>query len=195
MRTWFILAAIMFTAVLPLQAQDEEPASNKRNDVYYTEAEAREKVFGEALIWRDTVIQVDSSARARLREASGLSESDSAVTLWYSPGQDGAPVGVYRVASEMGKHSPFDFLVGLDEELTVKGIVVMTYREARGGDVRRARFLKQFQGKAAGDPVSVNRDIIGISGATISSRAVTRGVRKTLWWAHEIWPGNGGESE
>lgn len=187
---------VTIVTVCSLRAATEpEPESNRRNDVYYTEVQAREKIFGSAFLWRDTVIRVDSATRARLHETTGLTEPDTTVRLSYTLGSDSAVSAVYRVASEVGKHSPFDFLVGLDDKLAVKGIVIMTYREARGGEVRRSRFLKQFAGKTPGDPVSLNRDIIGIAGATLSSRAVTRGVRKTLWWAHEIWPGHGEGSE
>jgi len=184
-----IVAALMILATGPLQAADSaELESNRRDDVFYSEEEARDRVFGESLAWQDTVIHVDSSARASLHQAAGLVESDTVVRIWFVPGDDGVPQVVYRVASEVGKHNPFDFLVGLNRERKVEGIVILNYREARGGDVRRARFLRQFEGKALSDAVSVNRDIIGISGATLSSRAVTRGVRKTLWWVAHLWP-------
>ena len=32
----------------------------------------------------------------------------------------------------------------------------------------------------------LNRDILGIAGATLSAWAVNRGVKKTLWWVERI---------
>jgi len=72
-------------------------------------------------------------------------------------------------------------------DLKVKDVVVLTYRESRGGEVRRSRFLRQYRGKSAKSPVRLNRDVIGIAGATLSAQAVNRGVKKALWWAHKVW--------
>jgi Na+-translocating ferredoxin:NAD+ oxidoreductase RnfG subunit len=118
-----------------------------------------------------------------LRKATGLTEQESPVILHWMRGPDGQLLGAYRVASEVGKYLPFEFLVALDGELAVKEVVVLNYREARGGQVQRTRFTGQFGGKTASSPIDLNRDIIGISGATLSAQAVTRGIKKTLWWA------------
>jgi hypothetical protein len=169
-------------------AEDLGPESNRRNDVYFTEEQARQKVYGRGLEWIDTVIHVDSLMRAALYEQTGHAEADSTVRFGYALGEDGRLVGSYHIASEIGKYLPFEFLVALDENLHVKDIVVLNYRESRGGEVRRERFVRQYRGKDAADPVSLNRDIIGISGATLSAQAINRGVKKTLWWAMQLWP-------
>jgi Na+-translocating ferredoxin:NAD+ oxidoreductase RnfG subunit len=46
--------------------------------------------------------------------------------------------------------------------------------------VSRRRFLDQFRGKTARSPLRLNKDILNITGATVSSRAVTLGVKKAL---------------
>ena len=56
----------------------------------------------------------------------------------------------------------------------------MVYRETRGGDVKRERFLSQYRGKTVRDPISTNRDIINISGATLSVRSMNAGVKRVL---------------
>ena len=130
----------------------------------------------------DALIKVDSAARHELYSTTGLIEADSVVRLSYFRDSTGAPAGAYRVASEVGKYLPFEFLVALDGAGRVQEIVVLNYSESRGGEVRRERFLAQFRGKDAESPVRLNRDILGIAGATLSAWAVNRGVKKTLWW-------------
>jgi Na+-translocating ferredoxin:NAD+ oxidoreductase RnfG subunit len=56
---------------------------------------------------------------------------------------------------------------------------VMRYREAYGSEVREQRFLSQFNGKSATSSLRPGSDITAISGATISSYAVTRGAEET----------------
>ena len=160
---------------------------------YFTEAEARVRVFGEGLRWHDTLVAIDSAARRELFERTGLQESEELVRLSYALDDSGEFAGACRVASEVGKFLPFEFLVGLDADLRVKDIVVLIYRESHGADVRRARFLEQYRGKSVDAPVRLNRDVVAIAGATLSSWAVNRGVKKTLWWAHRAWPNRGAD--
>jgi len=41
-------------------------------------------------------------------------------------------------------------------------------------------FTQQFVGKGVGDPLEIGQDVDGLSGATLSSRAVVRGIRESL---------------
>ena len=49
-----------------------------------------------------------------------------------------------------------------------------------GYEVRNPEWRKQFVGKTAADPLRLNADIRNISGATLSSRHVTDGVKRVL---------------
>ena len=44
----------------------------------------------------------------------------------------------------------------------------------------RRRFLNQYRGKGPQSALRINKDILNITGATVSSRAVTIGVRKAI---------------
>jgi FAD:protein FMN transferase len=71
-------------------------------------------------------------------------------------------------------------LIGVDTAHRVAGVQILVYREPRGGEVSREYFLRQYRGKSVGDPIRMNRDIINISGATISVQSVNTAVKKTL---------------
>ena len=58
----------------------------------------------------------------------------------------------------------------------------MVYRETRGGEITQRRFLAQYKGKRGADPIQLDRDIIGVSGATLSVQGANRAVHK----AHAI---------
>lgn len=89
-------------------------------------------------------------------------------------------LGYGLITEERGKYRPITFMVGIAPGPEVKGAAVMVYRENHGGEVKRERFLVQYRGKTLTDPIRINRDIINISGATISVRSMNRGVRKVL---------------
>ena len=92
----------------------------------------------------------------------------------------GAAQGYALFGDEIGKYRPITYMVATDPELRVTSVAILVYRESRGGEVRRQRFLRQYRGKGLDDPVRINRDIVNITGATMSVRALNTGVRKAL---------------
>jgi Na+-translocating ferredoxin:NAD+ oxidoreductase RnfG subunit len=84
------------------------------------------------------------------------------------------------VMNVLGQYEPITFYVAIGSAGNVERVEIMAYRESRGSEVRRRAFLQQFDDKNAGDPLRCGNDIRNVSGATISSRAVARGVRLAL---------------
>ena len=86
----------------------------------------------------------------------------------------------YAVVDEVrGMHEPITYATRFTPAGAISRMEVMRYREAYGSEVREQRFLSQFNGKTSASPMLPGRDIAAISGATISSHAVTRGAEET----------------
>ena len=81
---------------------------------------------------------------------------------------------------ELGQHLPITFAVKLSPSGLVVRQEIVAYREARGDEVRDGRFRAQFVGKSARDTLRAGDDIVAVSGATISSRAMAIGVRRAV---------------
>ena len=79
-----------------------------------------------------------------------------------------------------GKHDLITYAVGINRDGTVKGVEILDYRETYGSEVRDKAWRQHFVGKSAKDPLKLDKDIPNISGATLSSKHVTEGVRKIL---------------
>ena len=62
----------------------------------------------------------------------------------------------------------------------VEAVEIIVYREPQGSEVSQKKFLKQYQGKSHASLLRVGQDIQNMSGATISSQSVTRGVKRDL---------------
>ena len=109
----------------------------------------------------------------------------------YGPSVNGSPrdvVGyVYLTANvppaEYGYSGRIDVLVGMDLMGIVTGIHIVNYRESLSssrGDFLRDRGLEeQVVGKHIRESFQIGRDLDGISGASISARAMFRGVRNS----------------
>jgi len=82
---------------------------------------------------------------------------------------------------EIGYSAPIEVLVGMDLEGMLSGIEVLYYRESykniRGDFINSERFPNQFEGMSVSDGFRVGRDLDGISRATITSWATSRGIR------------------
>lgn len=88
--------------------------------------------------------------------------------------------GWFIVDEVLGKHELITYAVGLDPKGRVRGIEILAYRESHGGEIRDPGWRLQFAGKTARDPLELDRDIRNISGATLSCRHVTDGVKRIL---------------
>ena len=73
----------------------------------------------------------------------------------------------------------------MDGEIT--NIAVLVYRESRGGEIAKKRFLYQFLGKSLKNPIRINKDIINITGATMSVQCMCAGVRKVIAVINEYY--------
>lgn len=98
----------------------------------------------------------------------------------------GAISGYAVVTEEVGKYLPITFIVGIDPAGRVSDVAVMVHREKIGADCARRRYLNQLPGKGPKDPIRRNRDLVHISGATMSCDGVARGVRKVLALVGEL---------
>ena len=86
-------------------------------------------------------------------------------------------MGYLLIDNIIGKSFPITFMTVLNIDGTVRDVEIMVYREPQGWEVRNKSFLRQFYGK---DSSSDSRDILSISGATLSANAIKRGVYKAM---------------
>lgn len=106
---------------------------------------------------------------------------------FYFASKDNQKTGVAIILTEPGKWGPIQFMVALDLSGKVTRVVVMSYREVRGRPIAGNSFLSQFTGKTLKDPLSVGKDITGVSGATISSTAAAFTVKKAMILYNDLW--------
>ncbi len=72
----------------------------------------------------------------------------------------------------------FDYFIFFDNNKSVKLVEVFNYQATHGYEVTAKGWLKQFVGFSGNDSLIVNKNIDGISGATISVHALTLDVQE-----------------
>lgn len=98
--------------------------------------------------------------------------------------QDQQELGVVMKASPIGYGGPIEILVGVTKDGKVSAIKIMNQNETPGLGTKTAepRFYEQFIGKQ-GKELALKKDggtIEAVTAATISSRAVTKGVQEAV---------------
>jgi len=79
----------------------------------------------------------------------------------------------------------FDYFIFFDSAKTVKQVEVYNYEATHGYEITAKGWLKQFVGFSGNDMLLVNKDIDGITGATVSVYAITADIQektKILSW-------------
>lgn len=86
--------------------------------------------------------------------------------------------GYVLLDNVLGKAMPITFMVMFDTGGKILNTQIVKYRESIGGEVASRGWAQQFVGKTCDSGFVVGTDVDGISGATISVSAITRGIQK-----------------
>jgi hypothetical protein len=129
--------------------------------------------------------ELTAEQRDRLQRRLGYTLAKPVYTIYVA--RTGETVDGYAlIDEEMGQHLPITFAVKISPQGVEQRLEVMVYRERFGDEVRDPRFSQQFSGKSSADPLRPGEDVVAVSGATISSRAMAMGVRRALVLVDEL---------
>jgi hypothetical protein len=167
--------ALGLVAVLCLGAR-----AMRAQEVLVTPDEALREIFPTLARSPVEHRRLGETDRAQLTRQLGRPIEDTAVDVISVYDSAGTLRGYAMIGEEIGKYRPISFMVGVTPTIAVREVIVLAYRESRGGDVKRRRFLSQYDGKTARDPIDLDHDIINVSGATVSVRAMNAGVKRVL---------------
>ena len=180
-RRMMLMRAFLAFAIAVGVAAAPSRAAQDASTVYMTLDQAPKSLFPGAQIERKNVPSTDEfkdKLKAKLGRVTPTVWEPSYST--FTATQDSKTVGYAVVVDEIGKVNPFTLIVAATPEFRVRDVAVMVYREPRGGEITQKRFLAQYKGKGNGDPIVLDRDIVGISGATLSVIGANRAVHKAL---------------
>ncbi len=143
--------------------------------------ELREQAFpGEPMTWQ--TLWVNKQQRETIEAILDHSFKSLRVRYW---GKDQRTTWIFE---EIGKELPITFGV-IVEGGAIVDVVVMEYRESRGGEVRYPFFTRQFKGLGLDESrgPSLDQSVDGITGATLSVRAMKK-IATLALFCHQLTP-------
>jgi FMN-binding domain len=192
----FCLALCLIVAsALPAQAERVWDSELKRflteqemslAEVYMTEDEGVKIMLPKSERVRKDRIRLSPERKTQIEERIGWKFPEEEFDVYI--GETGTRVDGYAVVQNtIGKHKPMTYMVGVDGQGSVSDIELLVFRESRGSEIRQKRFNAQYEGKTVLDPVRINKDIINISGATMSVRSMSAGIKRVLVLVDEFY--------
>ncbi len=183
------MLAAVFNIISPCSAQEgleEEPADNYQIQVFLTKEQALMKVFPDSdeIVYDEIILTDEEKNRIQSRLRRKIFEGSFIVYVGIKSGQ---VMGYAIITEEIGKFHPYTFIVATNRKGKISNIAVLVYRESRGAEIAHKRFLYQFKGKSLKNPIRINKDIINITGATMSVVTMCTGVKKVLTVIDEFY--------
>jgi Na+-translocating ferredoxin:NAD+ oxidoreductase RnfG subunit len=143
--------------------------------VQYLNVEQAQKAIFPGKTFTAAPVKLTTVQRKAIEQAGGVRVLHDEQQVWRVSG------GSWFIVDEVvGKHEFITYAAGLTADGSVKQIEVMDYRETYGGQIRDQKWRAQFVGKTSKSTLKLDSDIKNISGATLSCRHITDGVKRLL---------------
>jgi len=156
--------------VTPLAAQATQ---------YLSIEQAQRLFFPSATGHTPQPLALTAEQARNIEKTTGVRVVNPRPKVWRATAGD-TLLGHVFVDQVYGKHEFITYALAVTAGGQVAGVEILDYRETHGDQVRQPRWRAQFLGKDANDAVKLGRDIQNISGATLSCRHLTDGVRRLL---------------
>jgi Na+-transporting NADH:ubiquinone oxidoreductase subunit NqrC len=161
---------LLFVTLATREAQAER---------YLSLAEAQRVCFPQADRFESQTIRLTAEESKAVQQKSSVKVRERESQFWLA--RKGTNLhGLILLDHVFGKHEVIEYAVAVTPDGAVLQVEILEYREHYGGEVRNAKWREQFKGKTGASKLKLNEDIYNISGATISCRNVTDGVRRVL---------------
>lgn len=143
--------------------------------VQYLSVDQAQKAIFPGRSFIAATVKLSGAERKSIEQASGVRVLKDEQQVWRVSGG-----GWFIVDEVVGKHEFITYALGLNADGSVKQIEVMEYRETYGYQIRDEKWRAQFADKTVRSTLKLDADIKNISGATLSCRHVTDGVKRLL---------------
>jgi Na+-translocating ferredoxin:NAD+ oxidoreductase RnfG subunit len=151
---------------------------------YHTIESAQRACFEDGTSFVSADVSLTRAQIKAIEKLSSVRVRSETQRVWKAS-KAGVFTGWFIVDEVLGKHEYITWALALRPDGGVLSIEIIDYRETYGYEIRNADWRAQFLGKKNGARLQLDQDIRNISGATLSCRHITDGVKRLLAF-HEI---------
>ncbi|MEI7532063.1 MAG: FMN-binding protein [Betaproteobacteria bacterium] len=141
---------------------------------YVSTEEVKQIIFPGELLTHYP-IKISKEIAVEMKKQSSVSHALDPDKIWKTAH------GAWLVIDEVvGKHEMIKYALGINQRGQIVGLEIMEYNESYGYEVMEKKWRGQFLNKTSKDQIKLNHDIENITGATLSSKHVTDGVKRIM---------------
>jgi Na+-translocating ferredoxin:NAD+ oxidoreductase RnfG subunit len=155
------------------------PGGSLRAAEYLSIPQAQAVLFPAGTRFEKTPVTLTGEQLKQIKDRSGSRQREKSPAVWKAV-KGGEHLGWFVVDNVIGKHEFITYGAALSASGTVLGLEILTYRETHGEEVSDKQWRAKFRGKTLSSPFKLDEDIPNISGATLSCRSLTDGVKRLL---------------
>lgn len=146
---------------------------------YLTVEQAQKLCFADATQFIAADVTLTRDQMKAIEKDSGVHVRLDSQKVWRA--QAGDKFLGWLIQDEvLAKHEYIQWALALNTNGSVRQIEILDYRETYGYEIRNEKWRAQFTGKQHGARLKLANDIQNISGATLSCRHITDGVKRLL---------------
>ncbi|MEY2853127.1 MAG: hypothetical protein RL030_259 [Pseudomonadota bacterium] len=146
---------------------------------YLSAPAAQRAMFPAATDFVPVNIDLTDAQRDEIKHLSGVRQRQSTQPVWRAE-QQGKLLGWFVVDEVVGKHEFITYAAAISPDGHLLAVDVLVYRETYGFQVREVAWRSQFVGKSLDDAFKLDADVTNITGATLSCRNVSSGLKRLL---------------
>jgi Na+-translocating ferredoxin:NAD+ oxidoreductase RnfG subunit len=165
---WLLIPAIVLPAAAPAYAVQ-----------YLSTEQAQKLMYPQADGFVSAPLQLSAEQKQFVEKASGVRIRFPEQPMWKVM-DGGRQTGWFIVDEVYGKHEFITYAVAIGMDGAVRGVEILDYRETHGSEIKNPKWRAQFNGKTLNSELKLDEDIQNISGATLSCRHITDGVKRLL---------------
>ena len=147
---------------------------------YMSVDQARALIFPAADEYVVKPVQLTPEQMREIDARSEVTGRTAQQQVWQALSK-GKMIGWFFIDQVIGKHELITYALGINTDGSVRQFQIIEYLEAYGSQVRYLQWRDQFVGKTVESPLRIDSDIANISGATLSARHVTEGIKRLLF--------------
>ena len=152
---------------------------------YMSVDQAKALIFPLADEYAVKPVQLTPEQMQEIDKVSGVAGRIAQPLVWQAMVK-GKMIGWFFVDQVIGKHELITYALGLNADGSIRQVQIIEYLEVYGSQVRYPNWRDQFVGKTIASPLRLDSDIENITGATLSSRHITDGIRRLLFLHRSI---------
>jgi Na+-translocating ferredoxin:NAD+ oxidoreductase RnfG subunit len=161
---------------LVVPAADAAPAYAVQ---YQTLAQAQKLLFPDAVQFVRADVMMTDAVKLQIEKVSGVRVRNKLQQVWRAETGDKV-LGWFVLDEVIGKHEFITYAVALLPDGAVKNIDILEYRETHGSEIKNDKWRAQFIGKTNDNAFKLDDDIKNISGATLSCKNISNGVKRIV---------------